>query len=81
MDIHFVCPTCERHMVIDETGVGLIICCTDCGQNVIVPEPAESAPDPDGNPTTEPEPKIVDEKTVAIKWVPPSASPRVEPKK
>jgi len=81
MDIRFTCPTCDHHMVIDDAAVGLVVQCTDCGQNVIVPKPAEPQPDPAANPVADSEPKVVNEKTVAIKWVPPSTSPRVEPKK
>ena len=80
MDIRFVCPTCDHHMVIDDTAAGLVVRCT-CGQNVIVPKPAEPEPNPIAKPVADAESEVVNEKTVAIKWVPPGSSPRVEPKK
>jgi uncharacterized Zn finger protein len=70
MDIRFSCPKCEHHMVIDETGAGLTVQCPQCGADAKVPALVKPAP------PTEP----VNERTVALKWIPPGATPS-EPKK
>lgn len=75
MDVFFSCPTCGHEMVIEEAGIGLVVVCEKCGQNVIVPEPALAA----NNPPPAPAPK--NEQTVAMKWTPPPAPPPVDPKK
>ena len=56
-------------MVTDHTGIGLVVVCPQCSQRVIVPDAS----------ATKPAPK--NEKTVALKWTPPPATPRVDPKK
>lgn len=87
MDIHFSCPACEHHMVIDEAGAGLVIQCTECGQDVRVPNPVEPKPSPEAGPAnvSQPAPANVSqpdkERTVALKWTPPTGSPQKEPKK
>ena len=85
MDVHFSCPTCDHHMLIDERAIGLVIVCLKCGQHVIVPKPllAESEPQAEPEPDAKPAASsgVKDEKTVALKWTPPTASPRIEPKK
>ena len=35
--IHFKCPTCGKHLEVDEGGAGLIVYCTDCGAPLKVP--------------------------------------------
>lgn len=79
MDVHFSCPTCDHHMLIDEGGIGLVIKCLKCGQHVIVPKPLASEPAPDPKPTAAS--GVKDEKTVALKWTPPTYTPRIDPKK
>jgi DNA-directed RNA polymerase subunit M/transcription elongation factor TFIIS len=69
MDVHFCCPKCDHLMVTDHTGIGLVVVCPQCSQRVIVPDAT----------ATKPAPK--NEKTVALKWTPPPATPRVDPKK
>lgn len=71
MDIRFNCPACEHHMVIDEGGAGMTVQCPKCGADAKVPElekPATLAPESEK------------ERTVALKWIPPGATPS-EPKK
>ena len=79
MDIRFNCTACGHHMVIDEAGAGLVVPCPECGHDTTVPKPVPPKPVPDTKPATNAEP--VNEKTVALKWVPPSTTPRIEPKK
>jgi len=38
-DIRFSCPNCEKHLVIDEAGAGLIITCPKCNNDTTVPIP------------------------------------------
>jgi hypothetical protein len=66
-------------MLIDEGGIGLVIKCLKCGQHVIVPKPLPSEPEPDTKPAASSESK--DEKTVALKWTPPTVTPRIDPKR
>ena len=82
MDVHFSCPTCDHHMLIDERAIGLVIVCLKCGQHVIVPKPVPAEPEPEPAPEPKPPatPGVKDEKTVALKWTPPNASPRIGPK-
>lgn len=54
-------------MVIDEAGAGMTVQCPKCGADAKVPKPAIPA-------------ETVNERTVAIKWIPPGATPS-EPKK
>jgi len=79
MDIHFSCPACGHHMVIDEAGAGMIVACTECGRDTPIPKTATPMPkrgaDPAEAPSTE------KERTVAMKWTPPETSPHSEPKK
>ena len=70
MDIRFSCPKCEHHMVIDEAGAGMIVQCPQCGADARVPKGPKPAASADAD----------KERTVAIKWVPPGATPS-EPKK
>jgi len=39
-DILFKCPTCAKHLVIDEAAIGQSVNCTDCGTRMQVPQPA-----------------------------------------
>jgi hypothetical protein len=66
-------------MQIDEGGIGLVIKCLKCGQHVIVPKPLPSEPELDAKPAAGSGSR--DEKTVALKWTPPTVTPRVDPKK
>jgi len=71
MDISFGCPECRQHMVIDEAGAGLLVPCPKCGREIRVPSPATSpasASPPDK------------ERTVALKWTPPSSNTPQKPK-
>lgn len=81
MDIRFSCAACGHHMVIDEAGAGLVVPCPECGLDVTVPKPAEPEPAPTAKPAADSEPRSLNEKTVALKWVPPPINPRGEPKK
>ena len=38
-DIVFDCPHCGKNLVIDYRGAGLLINCSDCGAQVLVPIP------------------------------------------
>lgn len=38
-DIVFDCPHCGKSLAIDYRGAGLMVPCTDCGKNVLVPIP------------------------------------------
>jgi uncharacterized Zn finger protein len=72
VDIRFSCPACGHHIIIDEAGAGMIVECPECGADAPVPKP------------TPPATQSKDEKdrTVALKWTPPSSSPpHQEPKK
>jgi DNA-directed RNA polymerase subunit M/transcription elongation factor TFIIS len=40
-DILFKCPSCEKHLAIDEAGSGTVIGCVDCKNPVHVPELAQ----------------------------------------
>ena len=73
MDIRFSCSACGHHMVIDETGAGLVVACPECGQDTTVPKPVESKPATDAPPEKE--------RTVALKWTPPPPRPPIEPKR
>lgn len=57
----------------------MVIKCLKCGQHVIVPKPLPSEPEPDPKPTAAS--GVKDEKTVALKWTPPTVTPRIDPKK
>lgn len=72
MDILFVCPKCGQRMVIDEAGAGLRIQCPKCGGNVGVPDAGGQGPIPSTKPANVTLPDR--EKTVALKWAPPSRS-------
>ncbi len=37
-DIFFECPVCHHTMVIDESGAGMVVPCSKCTINVIVPQ-------------------------------------------
>ena len=72
MDIPFDCPGCGQHLVIDEAGAGLVIQCPKCGRDVSVPgvgvtEPSHSTKPAVGS-------REDKERTVALKWVPPTGS-------
>jgi hypothetical protein len=72
MDISFDCPGCGQHLVIDEAGAGLVVQCPQCARDVTVPhrpgtEPASSAaPSIDSREDKE--------RTVALKWIPPTGN-------
>ena len=57
-------------MVIDEAGAGMTVQCPKCGADARVPNAPKPAPSTESD----------KERTVAIKWVPPGATPN-EPKK
>ncbi len=38
-DILFKCSGCSAHLAVDDAGVGSILNCTTCGQQVVVPKP------------------------------------------
>lgn len=72
MDILFGCPECGQRMVIDEAGAGLGIQCPKCGCDVSVPNADEQGPTPSTKPANStPQDR---EKTVALRWAPPSRS-------
>ena len=72
MDIPFDCPGCGQHLVIDEAGAGLVVQCPKCGRDVGVPSTREPEPSHGTKPAVgSGEDK---ERTVALKWVPPSGS-------
>jgi hypothetical protein len=60
-------------MIIEETGAGMIVECPECGADAPVPKPPPPAA----------KPKEEKERTVALKWTPPSpgSPPHQEPKK
>jgi hypothetical protein len=70
MDVFFNCPACGQHLVIDEAGVGLTIPCPKCAKDLTVParKPAET-------------PENEKERTVALKWTPPTSTSHLPPKK
>lgn len=70
MDVFFNCPACGQHLVIDEAGAGLVIQCPKCSKDLTVP-----APKPAETPESE------KERTVALKWTPPTSTLRLPPKK
>src|ERR1017187_8965856 len=43
-DIQFKCPTCEKHLEIDESGAGLIVNCPQCGSSIEVPAKSNVPP-------------------------------------
>lgn len=78
MDILFSCSECGQHMVIDEAGAGLVVKCPKCARDVCVPSAAEGEPSPITKPAVFTREER--EKTVALKWTPPSASTDEKPK-
>jgi len=42
-DVFFECPRCGKSMAISKAGVGMVIECAECGLEIIVPEPGETA--------------------------------------
>ena len=78
MDILFNCPECRQHVVIDAAGAGLLVNCPNCNREVRVPAPVNPQPNPAAKPADVPRPDK--EKTVALKWTPPSASNYQKPK-
>jgi hypothetical protein len=78
MDILFSCPECQQHVVIDADGAGLLVDCPNCGREVRVPGALDLKQGPDAKPASTARPDK--EKTVALKWTPPSASTRQKPK-
>jgi len=78
MDILFSCPECQQHVVIDATGAGLLVDCPNCGREIRVPGPVDPKPNPPAKPANAPRPDK--EKTVALKWTPPSANNYQKPK-
>jgi DNA-directed RNA polymerase subunit M/transcription elongation factor TFIIS len=73
MDIAFDCPECGQHLVIDEAGAGLVVQCPKCGRDVRVPPGKRGS---ELSPATKPvvNPSEDKERTVALKWTPPSGS-------
>lgn len=66
-------------MVIDEAGAGLVVQCPKCGRDVSVPKSGASKPGPGTkSAVVSPEDR---EKTVALKWIPPSGSADEKSKK
>ena len=45
-DMLFICSACAKHLAVDTAGVGTIVNCTECGQQVLVPQPQLSFPCP-----------------------------------
>jgi uncharacterized protein YbaR (Trm112 family) len=41
MDIHFACPHCAQHIVVDESGKGQQIECPGCHSQLTIPAPVE----------------------------------------
>jgi len=78
MDISFGCPGCQQHMVIDEAGAGLLVPCPKCGQEIRVPSLVATKPGPPTSPASASGPDK--ERTVALKWTPPSSSTSQKPK-
>jgi hypothetical protein len=77
MDILFSCPECQQHVVIDADGAGLSVGCPNCGREIRVPDPIVLEPGPAPSVRA---PRPDKEKTVALKWTPPSSSTRQKPK-
>lgn len=42
-DVFFECPRCGHSMAISNDGIGMVVSCTECGLDVIVPSPGEDA--------------------------------------
>jgi transcription elongation factor Elf1 len=42
-DVFFECPRCGKSMAISKDGIGMVVNCTECGLDIIVPEPGEPA--------------------------------------
>jgi hypothetical protein len=78
MDILFSCPECQQHVVIDAAGAGLLVDCPNCGREVHVPGPVDLKRNPDTKPANAP--RSDKEKTVALKWTPPSSPTHPKPK-
>jgi DNA-directed RNA polymerase subunit M/transcription elongation factor TFIIS len=78
MDITFGCPECRQHMVIDEAGAGLLVACPKCGREIRVPGPVAPKSNPGATPANVSRPDK--ERTVALKWTPPSSSTSQKPK-
>jgi hypothetical protein len=74
MDIYFFCGSCGQHLVIDDAGAGLTIQCPQCRVDVTVPGAIEPIPAPHDQSTAEP--GTEKDKTVALKWVPPTPHTR-----
>ena len=74
MDIYFFCGSCGQHLVIDDAGAGLTIQCPQCRADVTVPGAIEPQPAPPAQPTADF--RVEKDKTVALKWIPPTAPPR-----
>lgn len=36
-DIVFICPHCTKSLVIDQSAAGMLVNCTDCGEEIEVP--------------------------------------------
>ena len=72
MDIAFDCPGCGQHMVIDEAGAGLVVQCPKCGRDVSVPNLRET--EPTSGTKRSVGSREDKERTVALKWIPPSGS-------
>jgi DNA-directed RNA polymerase subunit M/transcription elongation factor TFIIS len=71
MDIRFSCPACGHHMVIDAAGAGMIVECPACGKDAPVPKSIEKVLS--SKPTPPPIPATEKDRTVALKWTPPSS--------
>jgi uncharacterized Zn finger protein len=78
MDIAFGCTKCRQHMVIDEAGAGLLVACPKCGLVIQVPNLAATKPSPPAKPVNASRPDK--ERTVAMKWTPPTSTMRQKPK-
>jgi DNA-directed RNA polymerase subunit M/transcription elongation factor TFIIS len=78
MDIAFGCPQCQQHVVIDEAGAGLLVACPKCGREIRVPSPDDPKSNPGAKPANVSKPDK--ERTVAMKWTPPSSTTRQKPK-
>jgi uncharacterized Zn finger protein len=78
MDIAFCCPECQQRMVIDEAGAGLLVACPKCGLVIHVPNLADTKPSAPAKPAIASRPDK--ERTVAMKWTPPTSTMRQKPK-
>ena len=65
-------------MVIEEAGAGLVVQCPKCGGDVSVPDAGVSKA---GQGDTVPSSREDKERTVALKWIPPSVNPDGKAKK